>query len=147
MGQQIKDIEVQNMHLKSKISFEVQKLTFGGCFETYYWTSMPIFLVKKSIYGPQNWVGMISKKTRAEKCCILACFARRDLSYETDSGPKTKTVSRAHLWQSYSNLHSCTLIVSKKQTCSHHEVPCKIHLTHSSCRLLGIPIGPWSASK
>ena len=35
MGQQIMDIEVQNMHLKySKISFEVQKLTFGGCFET-----------------------------------------------------------------------------------------------------------------
>ena len=29
------DIEVQNMHLKhSKTSFEVQKLTFGDCFET-----------------------------------------------------------------------------------------------------------------
>ena len=38
--------------------------------------------------------GAIPKKTRAEKCCILVCFARRDLSYETDSGPKTKTVSR-----------------------------------------------------
>ena len=59
----------------------------------YYWTSMPICFVKKSIYGPQNWVGMISKKTRAENCCILACFARRDLSYETNSRPKTKTVS------------------------------------------------------
>ena len=35
MGQQIMDIEVQNMHLKhSKISFEVQKLIFGDCFET-----------------------------------------------------------------------------------------------------------------
>ena len=35
MGQQIMDIEVQNMHLKhSKISFEVQKLTFEGCFKT-----------------------------------------------------------------------------------------------------------------
>ena len=29
------DIEVQNMHLKhSKISFEVQELTFEGCFKT-----------------------------------------------------------------------------------------------------------------
>ena len=37
---------------------------------------------------------MISKKARAEKCCILACLTRRDLSYETNSRPKTKTVSR-----------------------------------------------------
>ena len=70
----------------------------------YYWTSMPIIsrstaylgtsrstcLVKKSIYGPQNWVGMIPKKTRAGKCCIFACFARRDLLYEIDSGRKLK---------------------------------------------------------
>ena len=35
MGQQIMDIEVQNMHLKhSKISFEVQRLTFESCFKT-----------------------------------------------------------------------------------------------------------------
>ena len=35
MGQQIMDIEVQNMHLKhSKISFEVQKRTFESCFKT-----------------------------------------------------------------------------------------------------------------
>ena len=36
--------------------------------------------------------GIFTKKTRAEKCCILACCTRRDLSYETDSEPKTKTV-------------------------------------------------------
>ena len=35
MGQQIMDIEVQNMHLKhSKISFEVHKMIFEKCFET-----------------------------------------------------------------------------------------------------------------
>ena len=35
--------------------------------------------------------GIFTKKTRAEKCCILACCMRRDLSYETHLGPKTKT--------------------------------------------------------
>ena len=35
--------------------------------------------------------GIFTKKTRAEKCCIFAVLSRRDLSYETDSGPKTKT--------------------------------------------------------
>ena len=34
MGQQFEDIEVQNMDLEhSKISLDVQKLTFQGCFE------------------------------------------------------------------------------------------------------------------
>ena len=35
--------------------------------------------------------GIIPKKTRAEISHIWACCTRRDLSYETDSGPKTKT--------------------------------------------------------
>ena len=35
--------------------------------------------------------GNFTKKTRAEKCCIFAVLSRRDLSYETDSGPQTKT--------------------------------------------------------
>ena len=35
VGQQFEDIEVQNMEQKnSKISFEVQKSTFEGCFKT-----------------------------------------------------------------------------------------------------------------
>ena len=35
VGQQIEDIEVQNMDQESlKIRFEVQKQTFDGCFET-----------------------------------------------------------------------------------------------------------------
>ena len=35
MGQQIMDIEVQNMHLKhSKVSFDVQKRVFERCFKT-----------------------------------------------------------------------------------------------------------------
>ena len=43
-------------------------------------------------YIIESWhFGILTKKARAEKCCILACFGRRDLSYETDSGPKTKT--------------------------------------------------------
>ena len=33
------------------------------------------------------------KKTRAEISRRMVRFSRRDLSYETDSGPKTKTVS------------------------------------------------------
>ena len=35
---------------------------------------------------------MISKKKRAGKLLNLAAVLRRDLSYETDSGPTTKTV-------------------------------------------------------
>ena len=43
----------------------------------------------------EGWLfDMISKKTRAEKWCNLAAVSRRDLSYETDSGPKTKTGNR-----------------------------------------------------
>ena len=40
--------------------------------------------------------GNFTKKTRAEKCCILVCCMRRDLSYEIDSGPKTKTDYLSH---------------------------------------------------
>ena len=37
--------------------------------------------------------GIFTKKTRAEISRRMVRFSRRDLSYETDSGPKTKTVS------------------------------------------------------
>ena len=37
------------------------------------------------------WI--FTKKTRAEISRRMVRFSRRDLSYETDSGPKTKTVS------------------------------------------------------
>ena len=46
----------------------------------YYWTSMPIVWEKKSIYGPPSWVGMISKKTRAEKWWNLAT-CRAEISH------------------------------------------------------------------
>ena len=40
------------------------------------------------------WIlGIFPKKTRAEISRRMVRFSRRDLSYETDSGPKTKTVS------------------------------------------------------
>ena len=55
-----------------------------------------MYLEKKMLYMLLNaelWL-FLQKKACAEKCYILACFARRDLSYETDSGPKTKTDSR-----------------------------------------------------
>ena len=72
-------------------------ISISGGRTEHHWTSRTIFLLKKSTYGPQNWVGnlKIPKKTRAEKWCVLAVFARRDPSYESDSRPKTKTVSRA----------------------------------------------------
>ena len=54
--------------------------TFG---EKQFWGSV-------SIIEFWTW-GIFIKKTRAEKCCILACCTGWDLSYETDSGPKTKT--------------------------------------------------------
>ena len=34
---------------------------------------------------------MFTKKARAKKCFIFEVLSRRDLSYETDSGSKTKT--------------------------------------------------------
>ena len=37
--------------------------------------------------------GIFTKKTRAEISRRMVQFSCRDLSYETDSGPKTKTVS------------------------------------------------------
>ena len=37
--------------------------------------------------------GIFTKKTRAEISRRMVRFSRRDLSYETDSGPKTKTDS------------------------------------------------------
>ena len=37
--------------------------------------------------------GIFTKKTREEISRRMVRFSRRDLSYETDSGPKTKTVS------------------------------------------------------
>ena len=37
--------------------------------------------------------GIFTKKTRAEISRRMVRFSSRDLSYETDSGPKTKTVS------------------------------------------------------
>ena len=43
-------------------------------------------------YIIEGWLfDMISKKTRAEQWLNLAAVSRRDLSYETNSGPKTKT--------------------------------------------------------
>ena len=39
------------------------------------------------------YFGIFTKKTRAEISRRMVRFSRRDLSYETDSGPKTKTVS------------------------------------------------------
>ena len=39
---------------------------------------------------------MIADKMRAEKCSILAAVSRQDLSYETDSGPKTGTIESLH---------------------------------------------------
>ena len=36
----------------------------------------------------QNY--MVSKKAWAEECSKFSAFVRRDLSYETDSGPKPK---------------------------------------------------------
>ena len=39
------------------------------------------------------YFGIFPKKTRAEISRRMVRFSRRDLSYETDSGPKTKTVS------------------------------------------------------
>ena len=38
-------------------------------------------------------LGFLQKKTRAEISRRMVRFSRRDLSYETNSGPKTKTVS------------------------------------------------------
>ena len=47
-------IEVQNMHLKhSKISFEVQRFTFGGCFETK-------MIFEKYSKGSRPYSGLIS---------------------------------------------------------------------------------------
>ena len=40
---------------------------------------------------------IFTKKTRAEISRRMVRFSRRDLSYETDSGPKTKTVSAPNL--------------------------------------------------
>ena len=39
-----------------------------------------------------------TKKTRAEKWLRMPRCSSRDLSYETDSGPKTKTVHHSILW-------------------------------------------------
>ena len=39
------------------------------------------------------YFGIFTKKTRAEISRRMVRFSRRDLSSETDSGPKTKTVS------------------------------------------------------
>ena len=61
-----------------------------------YLTSRSRYFARKSIYGHQNRFGMISKMTRAEKRCNLSAVSRRDLSYETDSGPKTETVQNVH---------------------------------------------------
>ena len=45
------------------------------------------------VYIIESWLfDIFSKKTRAEISWNLARFSRRDLSYETNSGPKTKTV-------------------------------------------------------
>ena len=41
--------------------------------------------------------GILQKKTRAEILRILVCRIARDLSYETHSGPKTKTEKSAPL--------------------------------------------------
>ena len=40
---------------------------------------------------------IFTKKTRAKISRRMVRFSRRDLSYETDSGPKTKTVSAPNL--------------------------------------------------
>ena len=50
------------------------------------------------------YFGIFSKKTRAEISRRMVRFSRRDLSYETDSGPKTKTVSAPQSYP-YSFLH------------------------------------------
>ena len=45
------------------------------------------------VYIIEFWLwGIFTKKTRTEISRILACRMRRDLSYETHSGTKTKTV-------------------------------------------------------
>ena len=52
-------------------------------------------------YILESWLwGIFTKKTRAEKWWNLAAVSRRDLSYETDSGPKTKTVKTSHMGSS-----------------------------------------------
>ena len=44
------------------------------------------------VYIVESWLfDIFAKKARAGISRILACRMRRDLSYETDSGPKTKT--------------------------------------------------------
>ena len=44
------------------------------------------------VYIIESWLfDIFTKKTRAEISRILACRMRRDLSYETHLGPKTKT--------------------------------------------------------
>ena len=48
---------------------------------------------EKSILGICTPFCIFPRKTRAKVSRILASCTRRDLSYETDSGPKTKTVS------------------------------------------------------
>ena len=47
--------------------------------------------------------GIFTKKTRAEISRRMVRFSRRDLSSETDSGPKTKTVSGVHSWKAENN--------------------------------------------
>ena len=51
-------------------------------------------------YIIESWhFGIWTKKTRAEKLWNLVRFSRRDLSYETDSGPKTETASGVYSGQ------------------------------------------------
>ena len=45
--------------------------------------------------------GIFTKKTRAEILRILVCRIARDLSYETHSGPKTKTEKSAPLGRGF----------------------------------------------
>ena len=51
------------------------------------------------VYIIEYWLwGIFTKKTRAEKWRRLVRKMRRDLSYETNSGPKTKTVETVVIW-------------------------------------------------
>ena len=52
--------------------------------------------------------GIFTKKTRAEISRRMVRFSRRDLSYETDSGPKTKTVSDPNFQVTGWNTSSCS---------------------------------------
>ena len=65
----------------------------------YFWNMFPGISGYPGNIGNMFFLyfGIFTKKTRAEISRRMVRFSRRDLSYETDSGPKTKTVSAPNL--------------------------------------------------